>query len=329
MIGITQPWHRQQGTKGLKGRLYVLGILVVIGLLVYGVGFSDAILSPYIANQRLIKVLAVLLVGFAIGTSSLVFQTLTNNRILTPGVIGLDQLYMLLQGVTLFIWGANQVQELGDIGSFIVCTLLMIIFSVLLFRLLFNNGLQQLYYILLVGVVSGLFFKSLYSFVMALLDPDAFSILQYKMFADFSMLAYPLLGCAAVVIIGVTLWAWPLLPYLDALVLGDITALSLGVDVGRIQEHAFIAVAALVAVSTALVGPITFLGLMTVNITYLILPTYRHRYLLLGSIGVTVLTLCMGLLAVERIFNMAANLTVVINGIGGCYFIWLLLRKDR
>ena len=309
----------------LKYRLLILGLIALCSAYLYLVGFNDDIWSPYIREQRLIKGAAVLLVGYTVGIASLLFQTVTNNRILTPGVIGLDQLYVLIQGIGLYFLGTTSSAQY----NFWLCAVVMIVFSMLLFYLVFCRGQGQLYLVLLVGVVCGIFFKSLYTFIMALLAPDTFSILQSALFADFSSITLSVLLGAMLFTLVLTLYGMTLWSNLDVLLLGEEAAFLLGVYVRKVQVKLLGVIAAAVAVSTALVGPITFLGLMTVNITYYLMPTYRHRYLVPAVVLVTWATLFGGLFVTERVLNLAANLTVIINGVGGVYFLWLLIGKER
>ena len=87
-------------------------------------------------------------------------------------------------------------------------------------------------------------------------------------------------------------------------------------------------VAILVSVSTALVGPITFLGLLVVNLAREFLNTYEHKYLFIGSSLISIVALLGGQLLIERVFNFSTPISVVINLIGGVYFLYLLLKEN-
>lgn len=212
-------------------------------------------------------------------------------------------------------------------GFFLWNVLLMIFFSELLYRALFRAAGKHLYFILLAGVVCGMLFRSAFSFFMVLLDPDQFEILQYKMFASFNMISQDLLLLATLLILGGLLYGLRFLPKWDVFLLGVENAYNLGIDTARLQKKTMRLIAVLVAVSTALVGPITFLGLMVVNIAYAVFSSYRHSILLPGSVLVTWLMLFVGLLVVERALSFSTNLTVILNGLGGTYFIYLFLRR--
>jgi len=117
--------------------------------------------------------------------------------------------------------------------------------------------------------------------------------------------------------------------YLDVLSLGKDQAVNLGVDYDYVVKRLLVVVAILISVSTALVGPITFLGLLVVNVAYQLFSTYKHTYLILGSVLISIVALIGGQLIVERVFTFSTTLSVIINFIGGVYFIYLLLKESK
>lgn len=84
----------------------------------------------YTVPSRLKKVLSMTLTGGAIAFSSVVFQTLTNNRILTPSILGLDALYLFLQTAIIYLFGSTNMMIANKNLNFFLCVGLMILFSV-------------------------------------------------------------------------------------------------------------------------------------------------------------------------------------------------------
>lgn len=283
----------------------------------------------YVFPRRLKKAAAILLVGYSVACSSLLFQTITNNRILTPSIIGFDSLYLLIQGATIFLFGTDTGAVMGHQGYFLLNVSLMLLLAGLLYRFLFRREDRNIYFILLAGVICGIFFRSVFSFLMVIMDPNQVTVLQDKMFASFNQVNGDLLLLSGAGIVLASLYILRLLPELDVLSLGRENAHNLGVDYKRIVSRVLLVVAVLVAISTALVGPITFLGLLVVNVAYPLFKTYRHSVLLPGTIFISLIALFGSLLLVERVFLFATNITVIINGIGGGYFLYLLLREGR
>lgn len=285
--------------------------------------------GEYIFSLRIKKIAAVIVAGYAIAISSILFQTITNNRILTPSIIGFDSLYLLIQGITVFLGTSFSSSSVASQGYFILNILLMIIFSELLYRFLFKKNQRYLYFILLAGVVCGMLFRSIFSFFMMLLDPNQFDILQDKMFASFNAIPINLLGISVIILIITTMWGWKLLPKLDVFLLGMENAHNLGINCAKLQKNILRIISIMVAIATALVGPITFLGLLIANIAYSLFNTYKHTVILTSAILLTWIALFIGLIIVEDLLNFSTNLTVILNGIGGVYFLYLLLKEGK
>lgn len=283
----------------------------------------------YAFPRRLKKTAAILVTGYAVAYSSLLFQTITDNRILTPSIIGFDALYMLIQTATLFVFGAKTSAVMANQSYFLLNIALMILFASLLYRALFRREAKNIYFVLLAGLICGTLFRSISSFMLMVIDPNEFYILQDKMFASFNQINTDLLLIATAGVVLATGYSLRFFYMLDVLALGKDHSQNLGIDHDSVVGKLMMVIAVLVAISTALVGPITFLGLLVVNITYQFLHTYRHRYLVPGAVLISVIALLGGVLLVERVFSFSTNLTVIINFIGGTYFIYLMLREGK
>jgi iron complex transport system permease protein len=283
----------------------------------------------YILPRRIYKVLAIMLTGASIAFATVVFQTITNNRILTPSVLGLDSLYMLIQTVIIFTFGSANLTIANKQINFLLSVGLMILFMGVFYKILFKREGQTIYFLLLVGLIFGTLFNSLSSFMQVLIDPNEFLIVQDKMFASFNNIHTDLLIITFVALLLISIYASRYLKYLDVLSLGKEQAVNLGVDYDFIVKRLLVLVAVLVSISTALVGPITFLGLLVANLAHEFLRTYRHTYLIAGSMLISVIALVGGQLIVERVFTFSTTLSVIINFIGGSYFFYLLLKENR
>jgi iron complex transport system permease protein len=283
----------------------------------------------YVFPRRLYKITAIAVTGAAIAFSTLVFQTVTNNRILTPSIIGLDSLYLLFQTFIVFVFGSSSRLVRSAELNFLLSTGCMLLFVAFLYRLMFKREGRQLYFLLLVGLVLGTLFGSLSTFMQVLIDPSEFLVLQGKMFASFNNVNTALLPLACAVMIAVLLYGLRFLHILDVLSLGRDHAVNLGVAYDPIVKRLLIIAAVLVSLSTALVGPITFLGLLVVNVAYQLMATYRHRALFASSILISIAALIGGQLLVERVFTFSTTISVIVNFAGGTYFLYLLLRENK
>ncbi|HLR52214.1 MAG TPA: iron chelate uptake ABC transporter family permease subunit [Candidatus Avamphibacillus sp.] len=283
----------------------------------------------YILPRRVIKVVAIILTGGAIAFSTTIFMTITNNRILTPSVLGLDSLYLLTQTVIIFVFGSRSLIMMSSNLNYLVSIGIMILFSLLLYRLLFRGEKNNIYFLLLIGMIVGTFFESFTSFMQVLIDPNEFMVAQDRMFASINNVNTDLVYLSIILVIFVTLYFLRYYKYLDVLALGKDIAVNLGVPYNYVVKRLLVIVAILTAIATALIGPITFLGLLVVNIAHEFLKTFKHFYLIIGSILISIIALLGGQFIAERVFSFQTPISVIINFIGGIYFIYLLLKENK
>lgn len=309
--------------------LYILFLLVVVCsvlFLVYGLNPNS---YQYALSRRIPKLIAIAMTGSGVAVSSVIFQTVTNNRILTPSVLGLDSLYNLFQTLIVFSLGSLNVALMGSNLNFLIAGGLMIIFSLLLFKMMFRRENTNLFFLLMIGMIFGTLFSSLSSFMQMVMDPNEFLIVQNKMFASFNNVKASLLGISTITM-GLTLfWVLKDAKKLDVIALGKEQAINLGIDYDRMVRKMLVAVAILVSVSTALVGPITFLGILVTNLAYQMINDYRHSIVIPTSILLSLLALIGGQFLVERVFQFNTTIGVIINFVGGLYFIYILLKEER
>jgi iron complex transport system permease protein len=97
-------------------------------------------------------------------------------------------------------------------------------------------------------------------------------------------------------------------------------------DHNRSVTIVLILVAILVSVSTALVGPVTFFGLLVANLAYLLAGTHKHRFVLPVAVFIAIICLVGGQLILERVFAFDTALSIIIEFLGGIVFLVLLIR---
>lgn len=320
---------RQADKKRIALQLAVLAVAALVLAALFVLWGLNANNFDYNFPRRLKKIAAIALCGVAVAQSSLVFQTITNNRILSPSVMGLDSLYQFLQTIVVYFFGTRSIAMISKFGDFALSTLLMVGFSLVLFRLVFRRSGSNLYVLVLVGMVFGSFFGSLSSFMQAMIDPNEFLIVQGKMFASFNNVNTALLGVSAVVILLAGGYIWLTSHKLDVLALGRANAISLGVHYDTSVLAYLVLVAVLVSVSTALVGSVTFLGVMVTNVARQMFGTYKHSVLSVGAALLSVVALIGGQMLVERVFAFNTTVSVIVNFVGGIYFLFLLLKERK
>lgn len=312
-----------------KRRIIVMGIVALIFLTLYIVWGLNANNYRYNLSVRIPKVLGILIAGGTIAVASILFQTITNNRIITPSIIGLDALYGLVQTFVVFVFGANSIFMTNKTINFLASGFLMVALAMVLFKVILKKGRNNIFFLLLVGTVVGTLFRSLSSFMQVLIDPNEFDALQTRLYASFSLVNTKIIFVSIIILLIVFAVLYDDFKKLDAMSLGREQSINLGVDYDKFSKKILILVAILVSLSTALVGPITFLGIIVVNLTYEIIKSYRHLELITVSILISVIALVGGQFLVERVFNFNTTISIVINFIGGIYFINLLLREGK
>lgn len=312
----------------LPGRLVLLG-LVAIGLIVLFMTVGANGNWDFILPFRGRKILAMVLVGYAIAASTVMFQTITNNHILTPSIMGFDALYILIQTVVVFTLGAARLSQMDPRAQFVLQVVTMTVFSGTLYWWLFIRVERSIHLLVLVGIIFGVLFGSFTNLLQRMIDPTEFAVLQDASFASFNAVNRTLLGISTIIIVGLSLIIWRLIPVLDALVLGREVSISIGVEYRRMIMVVLGLVTVLVSVSTALVGPITFFGLLVAHLAYLTVGSASHRYSIPAAGLFAVIFLVGGQMVLERVFSFNSSLSIMIDFLGGLLFIILVLRGGR
>ncbi|MGG7057971.1 iron chelate uptake ABC transporter family permease subunit [Clostridium tertium] len=312
-----------------KKQIIIMSIIAIISLILFIVWGLTAKNYRFNLSLRIPKVLGILIAGGSISVASILFQTITNNRIITPSIIGLDSLYSLVQTVVVFIFGSTSLFMVNKTVNFLTSGTLMVLLAMILFKVVFKKSKNNIFLLLLVGTVVGTLFRSMSSFMQVLIDPNEYDALQTKLFASFSLVNTKIILVSIIIIVILGLFLYKDFGKLDVMSLGREQAINLGVDYDKFSKKILVIVAILVSLSTALVGPITFLGILVVNLTYEITKTYRHSVLLIVGTLISIIALVGGQFLVERVFTFNTTISIIINFIGGIYFINLLLRESK
>ncbi|MCT2535961.1 iron chelate uptake ABC transporter family permease subunit [Aquibacillus koreensis] len=311
-----------------RTKMFILFILVVISVLLYGFydikgGFD------YAFPRRMIRVAAMVVTGIAISYATVVFQTITQNRILTPSVMGIGSMYEVVQTVIYFFAGSMSIWIINKYLNFGVALAAMVIFALLLYRFLFRANKYPIFLLLLIGMIIGTLLGSLVTFLQVLIDPVEYLGLQSILFASFSKVKAELLYIATGIVALSLIYGSFIIKKLDVMSLGRENAMNLGINYDRMVMNILILSSILIATSTALVGSITFFGLIVANLSYQFFSTYRHSVLIIGASLFSIVALVGGQFIVEHILELRTTISVIINFVGGIYFIYLLLRESR
>lgn len=293
------------------------------------VHFDSTKLFQYAMKIRTPKLIVMLITAFAIGGASIVFQSIINNTIVTPCLLGMNSLYTLIHTAVVFCAGSASVLASNPNLSFAVDLLLMGVVATLVYSYLFRKTNHNILYVLLIGTVLSSFFSSIQSTMTRIMDPNEYDTLLNTLVASFSNINSEIIVFSLVLLALLIFWLRKELALLDVLTLGKAQAINLGVDYDRCVRRLLLGVTLCIAIATAMVGPISFLGLIIANLARQLLKTYRHTYLILGSALFGMFVLVGGQLLVEHAFAYAIPVSVFITVGGGIYFLYLLLNNRR
>lgn len=308
-----------------------LALVVVLAALALGCAAAFLLVGvqgdiAFVLERRLRTLAGLVIVAVAVAVATVSFQTVTANRILTPSIMGFDALYALIQAIVVVVFGAGVFAALGPVAQFWLEVALMLGFAVLLYGWLLSRR-SDVVRLLLTGVVLGMLFRGVGVFVQRLADPDAFLVLQDRLFASFTDLPPDTLApAAALLAVGVGLTVVDR-DRLDAMSLGRDIATNLGVDTARLRVRTLASTALLVSVSTALVGPITFFGLIVAHLAYRFVRRPRHVVLLPVASLLAAIALVGAQAVLSRLDVAGTTLSILIEFAGGIFFIAIILRR--
>lgn len=311
-----------------RNRLLLLLLLASLSGLLYLMPMEYP-LTGFIMKLRSQKLLAYLLVAIAGGLATISFQTITENRFLTPSILGMESLYVFMQTIYLFFASKFICNTGHTLLEFILVLLIQCGFFFCLQPALKKLLQQGFVFILLICMALGTLFRSASTFLQVLMDPNEYDKLQTKLFPSFQRINMDILSVAAIIIGLAGLYLLKKNAILNVFHLDKKTATILGVEVEKEQKKILWAIVLLTSTTTALVGPMMFFGFMMSNLAYLLIKEYQHKWLFSVAILLGFLSLTTGQMLVERVFQLQINVSMVIELVGGLFFFYLLAKEVK
>ena len=327
--GASWVTFRNRHELSLKLKLVILAILVTAVCLSYLFMGLNWKFFDYAMSIRVPKLCAMIIAALAIGAASLIFQTLINNYIVTPCLLGMNSLYLVLHTVLVFSFGMGSFIVTNKNLAFVCDLALMGSVAGIVYNYLFVKTKYNILYVLLIGTVLTTFFTSIQSSLVRAMDPNDYDALLVTLVASFSNVNKDVLLLATLLIVILTTIFYGKLKLLNVIALGRNNAMSLGIDYEQSLKMLLLFVTLLIAIATALVGPVSFIGLITTNVARQLFKTYKHKYLISGTVLVTLLVLIAGQVVIERVFIYSIPVSVFITIGGGVYFMYLVLRSTK
>lgn len=310
-------------------KISLLAVFVILaGILYLSVDVNPKYVE-YAMKLRVPKLVVMLITAFCIGSASIVFQSIINNTIVTPCLLGMNSLYLLIHTAVVFFFGSGSVLARNAQLSFLMDLVLMGVTATIIYSYLFRKTKHNVLYVLLAGTVMTTFFSSMQTTLTRVMDPNEYDSLLTTLVASFSNVNSEIILISVILIAVLIAALRKELALLDVMTLGKDQAINLGVDYDRTIRRLLLGVTLLIAIATAMVGPISFLGLIIANLSRQLFQTYRHSWLIAGSSLIGMAVLAGGQLLVEHIFVYSVPVSVFITVGGGIYFLYLLLRQRR
>ncbi|MBJ9956148.1 iron chelate uptake ABC transporter family permease subunit [Acinetobacter courvalinii] len=300
--------------------------LIVACLAVCFLFLNSGLDVEYVIPHRLLRLATIVVAGICIAVSSIVFQTLVGNRILTPSIMGYEAVYLLWQVLLLFVWGTHGLSQLGVNGNFFISIVLMLLYSWFIHTWLLPYGKKDVFLLLLLGLVLTMVIGTVTQFIQLKISPGEFSVFQGLSYASFNRAQTDTLLYASLVVVITLFLGRKALPVLDVLVLGREQAISLGIHHHRYISFYLALIAVLVAVSTSLIGPTVFMGVFIANMTYVLAKSYQHKLTLPMGCALTIAIFIAAQILVEHVFNYKTTVSILVNLVCGIYFLALAVR---
>jgi len=306
----------------------VVGLLSTLGLLLYNnpVPVDSPSFIP-VVQRRLTAIVAMLVAALCHSFSTVAFQSVTSNRMITPSLLGYESLYSFIQTSTLYLFGASALVSFTGIGAFFFQVTMMIILSLMLYGWLLSGKYGNLHLMLLIGIIIGAGLNSVSGFMRRLLAPSEFDLLQSRLIGSVNNADSEYFPVAIPIVIVTVLCLYFFSRRLNVLSLGKDVATTFGVRYQPSIIITLVLVAILMSISTTLIGPLTFFGFLVAMLSYQAAPTFDHRYVfpMAFAIGYAILTSAYFLL--YHVFNAQTVVAVIIELFGGIIFLTVILRK--
>lgn len=305
-----------------------LGILSSYGLLVYNnpVPVDSPSFIP-VAKRRMVAIVSMIIAAVCQSLATVAFQSVTNNRVITPSLLGFEALYSTIHTSTMFFFGASAFIGYMGTGSFLFQVAIMVAMCLILYGWLLSGKYGNLQLMLLVGIIIGTGLRSLSTFMRKLLAPSEFDILQAKLFGSVNNADVEYFPIAIPIVIVVAFLLFAYAKKLNVLSLGKEISSSLGVNHKFSIIYVLVLVSILMSISTALVGSLTFFGFLVATLSYQLARTYDHRYIFPMALAIGFLILTGAYFIMNHVFNAQGVVSIIIEIVGGVTFLIIILKR--
>lgn len=334
------PVRRTQALRTARARrryaiivasLFVAATLFAIGLLVWNNPMPYGTAGFWrIVRLRVTSLIVMTIVAACQAIATVSFQKVTNNRIITPSIMGFESLYVAIRTAAVYFFGVAGLVSMQGVRQFVFQIVVMVGVALALYSWLFTgryrNDLQAM---LLIGIVIGGGLRAVSTFMQRLLTPSEFDVLAARLFGSVSNADPAYLPIAIPLCVGAGALLWARARRLNVLALGRDASIRLGFDYRRELVTVLLLVSVLMAVSTALIGPMTFFGFLVATIAYQLADSYDHRLIFPVAVLSAFVLMFGAYFVLRHVFYAQGAVSIIIELVGGLAFLVILLRRGR
>lgn len=314
-------WRRSFIIAAVLLVLLSLAYLAIGEVFITPMNVTEPLHQMLFMELRLPRLLAAIAIGSALAVSGASLQVLLGNSLAEPGVLGISGGASLAMVAVLFFLPFAPSPELymlsAVIGSLVFTFLIVTVAQTM--RLSTPR-------LLLVGVALGILSSAGVTWAFYFSDDMSLRILMYWLMGSIGGTSWPQ-HSLTLVMIPIVIWLCRQGTKLDKLMIGEVHAKQLGVDVAKLRWQLIFAVSLLVGMSVALGGIISFVGLVVPHLLRLAFGC-ENRYLLpMSVIAGAALLVFADIIARIALTSAELPLGVVTTTIGAPIFIWMLLKN--
>lgn len=283
-----------------------------------------------ITNYRLPKAITAILVGISLSISGLLMQTFFRNPLAGPYVLGLSSGSSL--GVAFVVLGSSFLPSI--VAQFFISSYGIILAScvgslfVLLLIVLVSKYLRDVMSILIVGLMFSSFTSAIVNILTYFSTAEQLQKYTFWSMGNIGNISWQNIGFLSIAIFIGTLLSIVSLKPLDALLLGENYARSMGLNFKKTQNIIILSTSILTGSITAFVGPIAFIGLAVPHLTKLLFQTSNHKILFIGTIliGSIIMLLC-DLISQMPMSDVTLPINAITSLVGAPIVIWLIIKR--
>ncbi|MFA7417031.1 MAG: iron chelate uptake ABC transporter family permease subunit [Acholeplasma sp.] len=287
--------------------------------------FIDVMLNIF--QRRLVQVIALIIAAVLIALSTTVFQTLTQNRIVTPSLLGFDSIFVVTQTTLVYFMSMSRF-VVDPILNFMVTVVLMVGLTLLMYQTVLKRHKNNILLLLLIGMVIATLASNYASFLQILMNPTEFQTIMSLTSVSVVNIHTTLTFIVLPVAILVSAYFFSKSRVYDVIALGQTHAMNLGIPYQKQTYTDLIFISIAIAITTALVGPLSFLGLIAVNIAKELYNKYHHQAIFILSSFISIIVLILGQTIVE-LLGFRTVVTTFISLFGGIYMIYLIIKEHK